>query len=176
MPRNENAWADDITLSALIDDELPKADAERLCAGLRDDPDIARRFAELTAVTSEVAASYENSIEVLCVVAELHARAIREACRRPKASETLRVVGRGRDSLPFAPVRPVDRAIANLTSEQRRALSLTVFEQLSYSEIAESLGVLPRAVMQWVGEARSALRAELRRLTVSASTSGREPS
>ena len=48
-----------------------------------------------------------------------------------------------------------------------KALSLTVFEQLSYFEIAEALGVLPRTVMQWVGEARSALRSELRGAAVS---------
>lgn len=168
MPGNGDAWADDVTLSALIDGELPEADAERIREGLRNDPDISRRFAELTAVNSEIRASYESSIEVLCVVAELHARAIREACRHPKASKTLPGAGNGGDARAFAPVRPVDRAIANLTSEQRRALSLTVFEQLSYFEIAEALGVLPRTVMQWVGEARSALRINLRGLAVSA--------
>ena len=165
MLRNENPGADDVTLSALMDGELSEADAGRLRTRLRDNPDIARRFAELTAVTTEVKASYESSIEVACVVAELHAREIREACRQPEASGALPVTRSGRD--PRASVRPVDRAIAKLTSEQRRALSLTVFEQLSYFEIAEALGVLPRTVMQWVGEARSALRAELRGLAAS---------
>jgi len=168
MNRNEHAGADDVTLSAHIDAELSEADAERIRTKLRNDPEIARRFAELTAVTSEVMASYASSVEVTCVVAELHARAIREACRNAEAAGNLPVAGNGRDARASAPVRPVDRAIANLTSEQRRALSLTVFEQLSYFEIAEALGVLPRTVMQWVGEARSALRAELRGLAAAA--------
>ena len=161
MQRSENAGADDVTLSALIDDELPDADAERIRARLRDDPCVARRLEELTAVTSEVLASYEGSIEVVFMVAELHARAIRDACRQPLPPGPRPPAGNGRDPHALPPVRPVDRAIANLTSEQRRALSLTVFEELSYFEIAEALGVLPRTVMQWVGEARSALRAAL---------------
>jgi hypothetical protein len=176
MPRREIVWADDVALSALIDDELPEADAGRIRATLRDDPDVARRFAELTAVTSEVGASYASSIEVTCAVAELHARAIREACRDKDASELLSGSANGRDPRASAAVRPVDRAMANLTSEQRRALSLTVFEQLSYFEIAEALGVLPRTVMQWVGEARSALRAELRGFAPAELPSGAGPS
>ena len=174
MLGNEYAGADDVTLSALIDDELSEADAGRIRARLNNDPGIARRFAELTAVTSELTASYASSIEVTCVVAELNARAIRDACRQPEAAETLRAAGSDRD--PRASVRPVDRAIASLTSEQRRALSLAVFEQLSYFEIADALGVLPRTVMQWVGEARSALRVQLRGLAASAQPAERGPS
>jgi len=169
----ENRAVDDVALSALIDDELPEGDAERTRARLRGDPNLARRFAEMIEVTSEIRASYDNAVEVICTVAELHARAIREACVRAVDSGAPLAAVRGRERSATVPVREVDRAIASLTSEQRSVLCLAVFEERSYFEIAETLCVRPRAVMQWLAEARSALRASLRGRSIVAVASQR---
>jgi hypothetical protein len=148
--------ADDVALSALIDDELPDADAERMRARLRSDAWLARRFVAMTHATAVIRLAYRNVIEVVTAVAAVYARAIREG---DDASSRGRSVSTPDDEERPVPLREVDLAIAALTSEQRSVLCLAVLEELDYLEIAAALRVPGSAVMVRLAEARAALAA-----------------
>ena len=138
---------DDVALSALIDNELPDADAARMRARLRSDAWLARRFVAMSQATTLIRLAYRDAIEVVAAVAAVYTRAIREAYGGPDDDD--------RD----APLREVDLAVAGLTSEQRCALCLAVLEDLDYLEIAAALRVPSSAVMARLAEARAALAA-----------------
>jgi len=55
----------------------------------------------------------------------------------------------------------LDRALGDLPAEQRAVFCLRVFEELSYREIAESLGIEMGTVMSRLSRAREKLRATL---------------
>jgi len=55
----------------------------------------------------------------------------------------------------------LDRAVGDLPAEQRAVFCLRVFEELSYREIAESLGIEMGTVMSRLSRAREKLRATL---------------
>src|SRR5688572_21224098 len=99
--------ADDVALSALIDDELPDTDAETLRARLRTDPWLARRFVAMTYATAVIRLAYRNVIEVVTAVAAVYGRAIREG---DDASRGQPVSAAG-DERPV-PLREIDLAIA----------------------------------------------------------------
>jgi DNA-directed RNA polymerase specialized sigma24 family protein len=140
--------ADDVAVSAFIDDELPDADAERMRARLRSDAWLARRFVAMTHATAVIRSAYRDAVEVVAAVAAVYSRAIREA------------YGDTYGERP-APLREVDLAVAGLTSEQRCTLCLAVLEDLDYLEIAAALRVPGSAVMVRLAEARAALAASL---------------
>ena len=56
-------------------------------------------------------------------------------------------------------VRDLDRAIARLPSEQRAVLLLVTLEEMSYDEVARTLGVPIGTVMSRLSRAREKLRA-----------------
>jgi DNA-directed RNA polymerase specialized sigma24 family protein len=139
--------ADDVALSALIDNELTAADAERMRARLRSDAWLARRLVAMSAATTLIRLAYRDAIEVVSAVAAVYARAIQDAYGGPNDEEC------------GAPLRRVDLVVAGLTSEQRCALCLAVLEGLDYLEIAAALRVPGSAVMVRLAEARAALAA-----------------
>jgi RNA polymerase sigma-70 factor (ECF subfamily) len=55
----------------------------------------------------------------------------------------------------------LDRAMDRLSPEQRAVFVLRVFEELSYQEIAEALGISPGTVMSRLSRARERLREAL---------------
>ena len=58
-------------------------------------------------------------------------------------------------------LRVVERAMQQLTDEQRSVLVLVGVEEMSYREAAEVLGVPPGTVMSRLARARTRLAAEL---------------
>ncbi|HJR71572.1 MAG TPA: sigma factor-like helix-turn-helix DNA-binding protein [Gammaproteobacteria bacterium] len=150
--------ADDVALSALIDDELPDADAERMRARLRSDGWLARRFIAMTHATAVIRLAYRNVIEVVTAVAAVYGRSIQEG---DHASSRGRSVAAPGDEDRPVPLREIDWAVAGLTSEQRSVLCLAVLEELDYLEIAAALRVPGSAVMVRLAEARAALAASL---------------
>jgi DNA-directed RNA polymerase specialized sigma24 family protein len=148
--------ADDVALSALIDDELPDTDAEKLRARLRTDTWLARRFVAMTYATAVIRLAYRNVIEVVTAVAAVYGRAIREG----DDASRVQSVSAPDDERPV-PLREIDLAIAGLTSEQRSVLCLAVLEELDYLEIAAALRVPGSAVRVRLAEARAALAATL---------------
>jgi DNA-directed RNA polymerase specialized sigma24 family protein len=150
--------ADDVALSALIDDELAEADAERIRARLRSDDSLARRFAAMSTATAVLRMAYRDAIEVVAAVVAVYGRAIRDVRDDPSRGPSLSAAD---DEELAAPLREVDFAVAGLTSEQRCALCLAVLEDLDYLEIAAALRVPGSAVMARVAEARVALAASL---------------
>jgi RNA polymerase sigma-70 factor (ECF subfamily) len=55
----------------------------------------------------------------------------------------------------------LDRAMDRLSAEQRAVFVLRVFEELSYQQIAETLGISPGTVMSRLSRARERLRGAL---------------
>ncbi len=53
----------------------------------------------------------------------------------------------------------LEQALASLRQEQRAVFVLRVFEEMSYQEIAETLGISPGTVMSRLSRAREKLRA-----------------
>ena len=58
-------------------------------------------------------------------------------------------------------VRDVDRAISGLPAEQRAVLLLVTLEEMSYEEVARTLGIPVGTVMSRLARAREKLRATL---------------
>jgi sigma-70-like protein len=153
--QHRDGAADDMALSAFIDNELAAADVERVRARLVTDAWFAHRFSAMFRATAAIRAAYRDWIEVVGAVAAVNARAVQEAYR--DASDD-RAAG---EPAGGPRLRNVDLAIARLTSEQRVALCLAVLEDLSYVEIAEALRLPDRAVKTRLAEARAALAARL---------------
>ena len=61
--------------------------------------------------------------------------------------------------LTILAVRDLDRAIARLPVEQRAVLLLVTLEEMSYDEVARTLGVPIGTVMSRLSRAREKLRA-----------------
>ena len=155
MEEQGDRAADDMTLSAFIDDELAAADAERVRARLATDAWFAHRFSTMFRATAAIRGAYRDWIEVISAVAAVHARALQEAYRGASG-------GRAATASTDRPrLRNVDVAVARLTSEQRTALCLAVLEDLSYVEIAAALRVRDNTVKTRLAEARAALAAKL---------------
>lgn len=149
-------WAaDDVSLSAFIDNELADAEAEKVRARLATDAWFAHRFSAMFRATAAIRGAYRDWIEVIGAVAAVHRRALQEAYR----GASPRRVPPASTELPR--LRGVDVAVARLTSEQRTALCLAVLEQLSYVEIAEALRVPDSTVKARLAEARAALAVRL---------------
>lgn len=144
MQEHVDRALDDVALSALIDDELADADAEKVRARLATDAGFAHRFDAMIRATAALRAAYCDAFDLVGVVAAVYARTIFEAC----------------DDTSAAP-REVDLAVAGLTSEQRAALCLAVLGDLSYVEIAAALDLPDCAVMVRVAEARAVLATSL---------------
>ena len=147
--------ADDMALSALIDDELPETDAQRMRTRLATDAWLAHRFVAMVQATAAIRLAYRDAMDVVSVVAAVYARAIREDW--DDAADGLSNTGPMGDA--HAPMRNVDLAVARLTTEQRIALCLAVLEDLSYPEIAAALRVADGDVRARLAEARASLAA-----------------
>ena len=155
MQEHGDRSADDVALSAFIDDELAAADAERVRARLATDAWFAHRFSTMFRATAAIRGAYRDWIEVIGAVASVHARVLEKAYRGV-------AVGRAAAASTERPrLRNVDLAVARLTSEQRTALCLAVLEDLSYVEIAAALRVSDSTVKARLAEARAALAAKL---------------
>ena len=72
---------------------------------------------------------------------------------------------RGPDALL---VRDLDRAIARLPADQRAVLLLVTLEEMSYEEVARTLGIPIGTVMSRLSRAREKLRAMMAGQPVSA--------
>lgn len=153
MENHGHPAADDVALSALIDDELDKADAEIICARLATDDKLAHRLLAMIHATAVIRAAYADALEVVGVVAAIYGRTIRDDDTIARSAAGLA----GEQIL----VRNVDVAVARLTPAQRIPLCLAVLENLSYVEIATALHVPDRAVMTRLAEARAALAESL---------------
>jgi DNA-directed RNA polymerase specialized sigma24 family protein len=154
MQEQGDRAADDMTLSAFIDNELAAADAERVRARLATDASFAHRFSTMFRATAAIRGAYRDWVEVIGAVAAVHARALQNAYRGASG-------GRAAASTERPRLRNVDVAVARLTSEQRSALCLAVLEHLSYVEIAAALQVRDSTVKTRLAEARAALAAKL---------------
>jgi len=142
----------DLDLSALIDDELPEPDAERLRSGLAVDNELAHRFAVMSEATDVIRASYRDAIDVIVVMRHIHLRVIRDA--RNAGASGLGHGARSATARAAFGTRDVDRAVACLSSEHRNALCLVVLEDLSYVEAAAALRLAQGQVMWKLAEAR----------------------
>lgn len=69
----------------------------------------------------------------------------------------------------------LDRALGDLPSEQRAVFCLRVFEELSYREIADTLGISMGTVMSRLSRAREKLREALSPYLVQPRRAGSEP-
>lgn len=147
--------ADDVVLSAFIDDELAAADAASVRARLSTDTWFAHRFSAMFRATAAIRGAYRDWVDVIAAVAAVHARALQDAYRGA-AGDRAAAAFTERPRL-----RNVDLAVARLTSEQRTALCLAVLEDLSYVEIAAALRVTDGTVKARLAEARTALAAKL---------------
>ena len=155
MQEEGDRAADDVALSAFIDDELATADAERVRARLATDAWFAHRFSTMFRATAAIRGAYRDWVEVIGAVAAVHARTLQDAYRGATGDPVATA------SAEQPRLRDIDLAVARLTSEQRTALCLAVLEDLSYVEIAAALRVTDRTVKARLAEARAALAAKL---------------
>jgi len=109
---------------------------------------------------------------------------VRNSCRDAIARSKHRAIG-GLDSERLTSAGPsplqslgtkeaeagIRRAMTRLSEEHREILVMRHFEDLSYAEIGEILGVAQGTVMSRLYRARKALTAQLRRLGIEGSTS-----
>jgi hypothetical protein len=68
-------------LLALIDDQLPEVEAERVLLELPSDAGLARRFAEMSQATAVMRASYQDALDVFGRTVAVYALAVDEARR-----------------------------------------------------------------------------------------------
>jgi RNA polymerase sigma factor (sigma-70 family) len=156
MQEEGDRAADDVALSAFIDDELAATDADRVRARLATDAWFAHRFSTMFRATAAIRGAYRDWVEVIGAVAAVNARTLQEAYRGATPGDRAASASTEQPRL-----RNIDLAVARLTSEQRTALCLAVLEDLSYVEIAAALRVTDRTVKARLAEARAALATKL---------------
>lgn len=87
-------------------------------------------------------------------------RSARSAPVQPMTDEALTAQTRGTHA-DMLEVRDLDRVLLRLAPEQREVLLLVAVEQMSYEDIAKTIGVPVGTVMSRLSRARSRLRALL---------------